>query len=58
MFQALIAAAADGIIGIDAAGHIQVFNPACERLFGYPPDEVIGKSVTMLMPSPGITLRG
>ena len=52
VFQALIAAAADGIIGIDAAGHIQVFNPACERLFGYRPDEVIGKSVTMLMPSP------
>jgi two-component system sensor kinase FixL len=52
VFQALITAAADGIIAIDAQGHIQIFNPACERLFGYAPEEVIGKTVTMLLPSP------
>jgi two-component system sensor kinase FixL len=52
VLQALIAAAADGIIVTDAEGHIRVFNPACERLFGYAPDEVIGKSVTVLIPSP------
>jgi two-component system sensor kinase FixL len=52
VFQALISAAADGIIAIDAQGRIQIFNPACERLFGYGPEEVIGKDVTMLMPSP------
>jgi two-component system sensor kinase FixL len=52
VFQTLITAAADGIIAIDAQGRIQIFNPACERLFGYRPEEVIGKKVTMLMPSP------
>jgi two-component system, LuxR family, sensor kinase FixL len=52
VFQALINTAADGIIVIDARGHIQVFNPACERLFGYQPEEVIGQNVKMLMPSP------
>src|SRR5262245_19069452 len=52
VFQALIATAVDGIIVIDARGLIQIFNPACERLFGYKPDEVIGKNVKMLMPSP------
>jgi two-component system sensor kinase FixL len=52
VFQALITTAVDGIIVIDAKGHIQIFNPACERLFGYRPDEVIGKNVRILMPSP------
>ena len=52
MFQALISTAADGIIVIDAGGHIQVFNPACERLFGYAPGAVIGRNVKMLMPAP------
>jgi two-component system sensor kinase FixL len=51
-FQALITMAADGIVAIDAQDHIRIFNPACERLFGYQPEEVIGKSVTMLIPSP------
>lgn len=52
MLQALITAAADGIVVTDAEGHIRVFNPACERLFGYAPDEVIGKHVAVLIPSP------
>ena len=52
VFQALITTAADGIIVIDSQGHIQIFNPACERLFGYTPAEVAGKNVKMLMPAP------
>ncbi|GAB2178797.1 two-component system sensor histidine kinase NtrB [Dongia sp. agr-C8] len=52
VFEALITAAADGIIVVDAAGHILVFNPACERLFGYRPDEVAGKDLGVLVPSP------
>jgi two-component system sensor kinase FixL len=52
VLKALIAAAADGIIVTDAQGNIRIFNPACERLFGYAPDEVVGKSVALLIPSP------
>src|SRR5262249_7728158 len=50
--QALIEAAVDGAILIDARGVVLMFNPACEKLFGYSADEVIGKNVRMLMPEP------
>jgi two-component system sensor kinase FixL len=52
LFEALIATAADGIVVIDERGTIQVFNGACEKLFGYLAHEVIGRNVKMLMPSP------
>jgi PAS domain S-box-containing protein len=48
--QAVLDTAVDGIILIDVNGSILTFNPACERLFGYRPDEVIGRNVKMLMP--------
>jgi two-component system sensor kinase FixL len=52
LFQTLLATAVDGIIVIDGRGTVRVYNNACERLFGYPADEVMGKNVKMLMPSP------
>jgi two-component system sensor kinase FixL len=50
--RSIIDSAVDGIIVIDQNGHIESFNPAAERLFGYPRSEVIGRNVSMLMPSP------
>src|SRR5258705_388588 len=50
--RALIETAVDGAILIDARGVVLMFNPACEKLFGYSADEVIGKNVKMLMPEP------
>ncbi len=44
--------AVDGIIIIDDTGRVELFNPACEKLFGYVPQEVIGQNVRMLMPEP------
>lgn len=48
--RALISTAVDGVILIDVVGNVQDYNPACERLFGYRADEVIGNNVKMLMP--------
>src|SRR5258708_429647 len=50
--RALIETAVDGAILIDARGVVLIFNPACEKLFGYSADEVIGENVKMLMPQP------
>src|SRR5882724_832908 len=44
--------AVDGVILIDARGVVLMFNPACEKLFGYSADTVIGENVKMLMPQP------
>lgn len=41
--------ALDATIVIDAAGRVIVWNPAASRLFGYPADEVIGRSLHELI---------
>ena len=51
-WRAVIDAAVDGIIVIDARGGIEVFNHAAERMFGYREADVIGKNVSVLMPDP------
>ncbi|HPI47149.1 MAG TPA: PAS domain S-box protein [Hyphomonadaceae bacterium] len=42
----------DGLIVIDEGGIIHFVNPACTLLFKYERDELIGRNVKMLMPSP------
>lgn len=50
--NAMVDAADDGFISIDAKGTVQDFNTSAERIFGYRKDEVIGRNISMLMPSP------
>jgi two-component system sensor kinase FixL len=52
LFRTLIETAVDGIIVIDGKGSIQIYNAACERLFGHASQEVVGQNVKMLMPAP------
>jgi PAS domain S-box-containing protein len=50
--DAIIKTSADGIIVIDTRGVIESFNPGAERMFGYSAAEVVGRNVSVLMPSP------
>jgi PAS domain S-box-containing protein len=50
--RAILAAAVDAIIIIDASGTIESMNTATEKLFGYTADEMLGNNVRMLMPAP------
>jgi len=50
--RAIFDTAVEGIITINDRGSIDSFNPAAERIFGYGPSEVLGRNVSMLMPSP------
>ena len=47
---ALVATAVDGVICIDDRGRVELFNPACEKIFGYEQHEVLGENVKLLMP--------
>jgi two-component system sensor kinase FixL len=42
----------DATVVIDAGGIVQSFSAAAERLFGHKASAVVGKNVSMLMPSP------
>src|SRR5215213_3417603 len=48
--SALIESADDAIISKTLEGIITSWNAGAQRIFGYTPDEVIGKPVTMLIP--------
>jgi two-component system sensor kinase FixL len=50
--RAVVDHAIDGLITIGERGIVESFNPACERIFGYGADEVIGQNIRVLMPEP------
>ncbi|MBF0308004.1 MAG: bacteriohemerythrin [Magnetococcales bacterium] len=50
--RSILETAVHGIIVINEAGLIESFNLAAEKMFGYGAQEVYGKNVNLLMPSP------
>jgi PAS domain S-box-containing protein len=48
-YRELMKRSSDGIITMDETGDITGLNRSAEQMFGYPQDEVIGKSIQFLM---------
>ncbi|HJX15906.1 MAG TPA: PAS domain S-box protein, partial [Candidatus Deferrimicrobiaceae bacterium] len=45
---------ASGIVAIDRAGDIVVFNSAASRLLGYPKEEALGRNLLAIVPNAGL----
>lgn len=50
--RSILATVPSAMIVINGKGLIQSFSAAAERMFGYQPDEIIGRNVSVLMPEP------
>lgn len=50
-FRSIIETAPDGMLVVDASGHILLSNPNAERLFAYAPGELAGVLLGQLLPS-------
>ena len=56
-FKKLITSSADIIVTTDWRGRVRVWNPAAERILGYKPNEIRGRSVLRLYKSPAEARR-
>jgi PAS domain S-box-containing protein len=48
--RVVVETASDAVVSIDESGVIILANPATKRIFGYNPEQLIGKPLTVLMP--------
>lgn len=49
-FRLVVQANTNGLLVADKAGRIVLANPALERMFGYAPDELLGRPLDILLP--------
>ncbi|MFC4171484.1 ATP-binding protein [Microvirga sp. GCM10011540] len=48
--EAVLAGVSAGVIGVDAGGTITIVNPSTEALLGIGRDELLGRSITLVLP--------
>lgn len=48
--QALVAAMGDAVVVCDVQGHVVVWNPGAERIFGWSAAEALGQRMDMIVP--------
>ena len=57
LLHSVLASVQDAIITINDRSEVQSANPAVEKLFGYSPQELTGRSLGVLMPEPYLTMH-
>ena len=57
-FKAILNTLSDGVIVTDREGLILITNPAIERVFGYPLEDLVGEYVGRLVPALSDTVKG
>jgi len=50
-FEAILTLIGDGVVSTDQDGRVILFNRAAEKIFGYPMNEVLGRSIETLIPT-------
>jgi diguanylate cyclase (GGDEF)-like protein/PAS domain S-box-containing protein len=50
-FESIVASSSDAIVSGSLGGRIETWNPAAERLYGYPASEMIGEDISRLKPA-------
>lgn len=51
-FRSVLATVPNGMVVIDESGAIRSFSATAQRMFGYPEAAVLGRNISLLMPSP------
>lgn len=49
-FTAVVESAYDGVVTVDQRENIKLFNKAAQEMFGYRPDDILGKKLSALIP--------
>jgi PAS domain S-box-containing protein len=52
LIAAVVENSVDGVVAVNEQGLVELFNGAAAKIFGYQPEEVLGRNVALLMPSP------
>ncbi|MGA8515058.1 MAG: PAS domain-containing protein [Burkholderiaceae bacterium] len=49
-YKMLVESVGDAVMACDASGAITLWNPSCERMFGFTPVDAMGKSLDLIIP--------